>query len=380
MQGLIDKPIISADSHITEPPEVYKGRVSRRFAETAPKLQRTPEGGDVFVIDGMADPFPITLASGAGLRGQALADRANARLDQCFVGGWDPKQRLLDQDQDGIHGEVIYPSLGMFLCNHPDLDYKTEMFRAYNEWLAEFCSVAPDRLIGLGQTSMATPEQGIRDLEAIKKQGMRGVMMPGYPQVEDYDSPIYDDFWAAAIELKLPLSFHILTYKDGLGKARGPKVNAFMAIIRGNQDIIGTLIFSGVFERHPGLKVVCAEADAGWVPHFMYRMDHAMEHNPWTAGKQTLARRPSEYFRENIYLTFQDDIIALKLKDFFNKQRMMWASDFPHLDSTYPDSQKLLREQTADLSKEEKTWLLHDNVAGLYELNEAEQPIIHASR
>jgi len=366
---IIDKPIISADSHITEPPSLYQGRVPKKFADTAPRLHRTDTGGEVILIDGMADPFPITLASGAGLRGQALADRANAKLEECFAGGWDPKQRLKDQDHDGIHGEVIYPSLGMFLCNHPDMEYKTAMFAAYNDWLAEYCSVARDRLIGLGQTAMESPEQGIRDLETIKRMGLKGVMMPGYPEIEDYDSPIYDDFWAAAAEMDLPLSFHILTYKDGLGKARGPKVNAFMSIIRGNQDIIGTMIFSGVFERHPTLKVVCAEADAGWVPHYMYRMDHALERNPWTAGKSTLQRSPSHYFRENIYLTFQDDLIALKLKDFFNKQRMMWASDFPHLDSTYPHSQSLLAEQTAGLSQQEKTWLLHDNVAGLYGLN-----------
>jgi predicted TIM-barrel fold metal-dependent hydrolase len=369
MEALIDKPIISADSHITEPPSLYKDRVPKKFVDSAPRLVRTEQGGDVVIVDGMPDPFPITLASGAGLRGQALAERANTPFDQCFAGGWDSKQRLLDQDLDGIYGEVIYPSLGMYLCNHPDVAYKTAMFDAYNEWLAEYCSLNTSRLIGLGQTAIETPEQGIKDLEQIKKMGLKGVMMPGYPTLEDYDSPIYDDFWAAATELDLPLSFHILTYKDGLGKARGPKVNAFMSIIRGNQDIIGTMIFSGVFERHPGLKVVCAEADAGWVPHYMYRMDHALERNPWTAGKSTLAQSPSHYFRENIYLTFQDDLIALKLKDFFNKERMMWASDFPHLDSTYPDSHKLLAEQTADLTKQEKTWLLHDNVATLYGLS-----------
>lgn len=368
-ENLTAKRIISADSHVTEPPSVYRDRVPQRFRNRAPRLIQGEGGGEMIVIDGMADPFPITLASGAGYRGQALADRANVKLEQCYSGGWEPKQRLRDQDRDGIGGEVIYPSLGMYLCNHPDAEYREVMFGAYNEWMAEYCEGAPDRLIGLGQTAMTSVEQGIRDLERIKAMGLRGVMMPGYPVIEDYDSPLYDPFWEAAVALDLPLSFHILTYKDGIGKARGPKVNAFMSIIRGNQDIIGMMIFAGVFERHPKLKLVCAEADAGWVPHFMYRMDHALERNPWTAGKSVLARSPSHYFRENIYLTFQDDIIALKLKDFFNRERMMWASDFPHLDSTYPDSMALLAEQTQGLSAQERDWLLHDNVASLYGLN-----------
>src|ERR1700752_1130496 len=105
----------------------------------------------------------------------------------------------------------------MLLCNHKDADYKTACFEAYNRWITEYCSPHPDRLLGVGQTAMRTPEDGIHDLEAIRKLGLRGVMMPGNPTVEDYASPIYDDFWRAAIALELPLSFHILTSRaDGV--------------------------------------------------------------------------------------------------------------------------------------------------------------------
>jgi predicted TIM-barrel fold metal-dependent hydrolase len=114
---------------------------------------------------------------------------------------------------------------------------------------------------------MRSPEEGIDDLHAIRALGLRGVMMPGDPAVEDYDSPVYNPFWEAAIELDMPLSFHILTMKNA--HTRGPRINTFLSIIRGNQDIMGTLIFGGVFERYPQLKVVCVEADAGWVPHYL---------------------------------------------------------------------------------------------------------------
>ena len=99
----------------------------------------------------------------------------------------------------------------MVLCNHPDFDFKHACFEAYNRWIAEYCVAHPDRLLGCGQTAMRTPEEGIDDLHAIEALGLRGVMMPGIPAVEDYDSPVYDAFWEAAIELGLPLSFHILT-------------------------------------------------------------------------------------------------------------------------------------------------------------------------
>jgi len=123
-----------------------------------------------------------------------------------------------------------------------------------------------------------------------------------------------------------------------------------------------------VFERNPRLKLVCVEADAGWVPHYMYRMDHAWDrHRYWlTAG--ALSKPPSEYFREHVYTTFQDDWVAFKTKDLCNVRRLMWANDFPHSDSTWPWSQDLLKKHTANLSEQERNYILHDNVSELYRL------------
>ena len=172
--------------------------------------------------------------------------------------------------------------------------------------------------------------------------------------------------------LGLPLSFHILTSTGvGLEQGRGPKINNFPAIMRANQDIIGMFIFGGVFHRHPKLKLVCVEADAGWAPHYVYRMDHAYKRNRhWMKGRE-LGQLPSEYFRENVYMTFQDDWTAFKFRDDCNIRRLMWANDFPHSDATWPRSQEILAEHTADMTEQEKDWILHDNVAELYGLNVA---------
>lgn len=363
---LIDKPIISADSHVVEPVSMYDGRLPKKF--TAPYMVRQGEG-DVIIIDGMDDPYPVGMASAAGKRGPALIDYLRkAALGEGHTGGHDPVQRLLDQDTDGVAAELLYPSLGMHICNHTDPEYKDALFAAYNEWMAEYCAYAPNRLIGMGQTGMSSPQQGIRDLEQIKRLGLRGVMMPGTPLMEDYDSRIYDDFYAAAVDLGIPLSFHIFTYRNDLAKPRGPKINIHISVIRGNQDLIGTMIFGGVFERFPKLKLVCVEADAGWAPHFAYKMDHAFEITPHWLGDVTLSKPPSEYFWENVYVTFQEDKTALPMRHLLNMDRLLWANDFPHVDSTWPNSKSLLAEFTADLTVAEKTKLLHDNVAGLYGL------------
>src|SRR5271156_4017545 len=365
----MQKPIISADSHITEPPNTYIDNIDPKFRDRAPHMVRDEKKGDLFMIDGMKRPIPMGLIAAAGKAAEELT-LLGIKFEELHRGGWDPDARMADQDRDGVAAEVIYPTVGMLLCNHKDYDYKKACFDAYNQWIAAYCSAHPDRLIGTGQTAMRSVEEGISDLQRIKDLGLKGVMMPGNPQVEDYDSPIYDPFWEAAIAFGMPLSFHILTSRDdAVGRSRGPKLNSFLSIIRGNQDIIGMLILSGVFERHPQIKVVGVEADAGWVPHYMYRMDHAYDrHRYWlTAG--TISKMPSEYFRENIYLTFQDDWVAFKMKDLCNYRRLMWANDFPHSDSTWPWSQEILAEHTKGLSQQEKDAILHDNVADLYNLS-----------
>jgi predicted TIM-barrel fold metal-dependent hydrolase len=179
----------------------------------------------------------------------------------------------------------------------------------------------------------------------------------------------------------MPLSFHILT--TGLdemtgGKFRGPQMNSFLGIIRGCQDIIGTLIFGGVFERHPELRIVCVEADAGWVPHWMYRADHAFDrHRNWLGADAGLTRRPSEYFRENVYVTFQDDLVAFRVTDLLNHERLMWANDHPHSDSTWPDSQAVIAEHTSHLAASVRDDILWRNCARLYGLDA--QPPVSAS-
>ena len=361
---------ISADSHVTEPPNCYIDHIDPAYRDIAPYVTRHGRFGDIFVIDGMDKPIPMGLIAAAG-RDPKTLKWGGVKIEDWHRGGWDASHRIADQDRDGVAAEIIYPSVGMMLCSHPDFDYKHACFSAYNRWLQEYCAVAPDRLFGMAQLAMRSVEDGVKELETAKEMGFRGVMMPGEPQYEDYDHPDYDPFYAAAVALGLPLSFHILTSGASLEHGRGPKINGFPAVIRANQDIIGMFIFGRVFERHPELKLVCVEADAGWAPYYMQSMDYKYRvHRHWMKF-DAMQRLPSEYFKENVYLTFQDDWIAFKYREDLNIRRLMWANDFPHTDSTWPDSQALLARHTADLGDEERDWVLHDNVAALYGLEAA---------
>lgn len=374
------KPVLSADSHVLEPPDAYTNRMDRRFRDRAPHLTHDANKGSVYVIPGIDKPLSLALMSAAGTPPDKISE--SAEWSELQSGGWDPEKRIEDQKRDGVAAEILYPSLGMILCKHPDYDYRKACLDAYNEWVAEYCSNHRDRLLGVGQVSLRTPQDGIEEARKIKSLGLRGIMLPGWPALEDYDSRIYDDFWATCVELKLPVTFHHLpgsrnpndksdNIYGSANRGVNSKLNSWMNLIRGNQDILAMFVFGGVFERHPRLKLVCAEADAGWVPHFTYRMDYAYDRHRHHVKTEKLSKAPSEYFFNNIYLSFQDDLVAFQLRNHMNIRRLMWANDFPHFDSTWPNSREIIKKHTAGMPEEEKNWILHDNLAECYGLEAA---------
>jgi predicted TIM-barrel fold metal-dependent hydrolase len=367
---------ISADSHITEPGNCYIERIDPKFRDRAPTAVTDDVMGATLLIDGGRSRVPYGMVAAAGRPWERIGPFEYVGWEELHPGGWDPAARLEEQDRDGVSAEILYPSAGMLICNLDDADYKKACFDAYNLWIAEFQSYAPDRLIGLGQTALRGVDEGIADLEAIAALGLRGVMMPGLPAcldaVGDYDDPVWDPFWTAAIDLGLPISFHILTAKSNIGDPgfRGPKMNSFLGILRANQDIVGTMVFGGVFDRVPDLQIICVEADAGWVPHWAARADHAFaRHRNWLAAP--LERAPSEYLFNNVSFTFQDDWTAFKVVDLLNHEKLMWANDHPHSDSTWPESQALLAEQTVDLDPVVRDDILWRNCARMYGLEAA---------
>lgn len=375
---------ISADSHIVEPPHCFTDFIDPAFRDRAPHVARQADGRDLYVFEGVRKPIPIGLLDGAGMTAK---DRRQHIMTTTFDGirpsAWDPKYRIADQERDGIAAEIIYASVGMILCTHPDLAYKTACMEAYNRWLQTYCAEAPRRLFGLAMTPVASVDSAIEDMRRAKAMGFVGMMMPGNPIHEDYDHPDYDALWQAACDLDMPLCFHILTAREGSMESvfrpqRGHQINGFMGIIRAVQDVVGTFVLAGVFERFPKLKLVCAEADAGWLAHYMYRMDHAAKNFIDGGVLRGLSKLPSAYIRSNVWCTFQDDWVAFQMKEVVNVGQLLWANDFPHTDSTWPRSQDVLAEQCGHLNAAERSAILRDNVRNLFNLPVADRPLAQA--
>jgi len=368
---VIPRGIISSDGHVCEPPNCYVDYIEPKFRDIAPRIVEQPDGTEAFIVHGMKKPVALGFIDGAGFTIKERNDRARrVKFKDIRDAAYGGKARLPYMDKDGIAAEVIYASVGMGLCMHRDPEYKDACMKAYNRWLQSMCSEAPERVLGLAQTAVLSVDSAIEDFRHAKEMGFVGMMMPGRPIHEDYDHPDYDALWDCASDLGLPICFHILTSRDGhLGMAhRGHEMNNFLGIIRAVQDVVGLMVLGGVFERHPNLKLVCAEGDAGWMPHYMHRMDHAAKFNAEGGIIKGPSKLPSEYIKKNVWMTFQDDPTAFNSLHQMPYTQLLWASDFPHTDSTWPRSQQLLAQHTANLEEYQRQAIMRENAAKLFNL------------
>jgi predicted TIM-barrel fold metal-dependent hydrolase len=365
------KPVISADSHVLEPHDLWTSRMAgTEFADRAPHMVKHHEHGHLFIIDGLK-PFPIGLAGAAGKSNEELHASGDT-ADTLRSGGWDPAARLVDMDTDGVAAEVLYPSIGMTLAQSKDLDYQLACIEAYNDWLVDYCGAGDGRLVGLAMIPTVDPAAAVGEIERCASKGLRGAMVPGAPAEGHYAETRFDPMWAAFTAADWPVSFHILTGAGGgdptLGSGLG--MLTVMNIVHQVQQTLALLIFGRVFDRHPKLKVVSAEHDAGWVAHYSYRLDQMWDrHHNWLGRRSAgLERLPSEYLRENAYFTFQKDPVAVETRDRVGLDRLLWASDYPHSDSTWPHSLKVIERDFAGIPEADLDAIVHDNAVALYHL------------
>ncbi len=374
--------IVSADSHVMEPADLWLERLEPKFKERAPRVIEGYQGrkGHFFVVEGIR-PFPVAGGFAAGSKPEDLPKAWERGYEGCRPSGWDPQERIKDQEIDGVSAEVLYTTLGMALFGLDDAEFQQACFRVYNDWVGEFCSYDPKRLYGIALISLEDVQAGVRELERCAKMGLRGAMIWGSPPRErPYSSPEYDPFWAAAQDLEMPISLHVVTSKKGNqerkspsgesrphSERRGVTQSAYMRLIHEVQQSITDIIFSGVLERFPKLIIVSAENDTGWIPHYMYRADHAWEKFRFFE-KEPLPMRPSAYIRRQLYATFQDDPIGPSTYEYFGADNYMWASDFPHTDSTWPNSREVIQKDFAKVPPEVTQKIVANNAIRLYRM------------
>jgi predicted TIM-barrel fold metal-dependent hydrolase len=361
--------IISADSHFVEPPNMWAERVDKKFRDRAPHTVRGFNGkeGEFFVCENV-QPIPVAGFFGAGVPSAELPEHTKKGMEAAPASVWDPAARIKDQDLDGVQAEVIYTSMGMPLYGLDDVELRTACFRAYNDWSVEYCSYNPKRLLPLGLITLEDIAAGVQELQRIAKQGMRGAMIWAEPPDErPYTHADYDPFWAAAQDLNIPLSLHILTGRKGMGidLSKGDFALQVATLHHEVERSIAVFVLGGVLERFPKLTIVSAENDVAWMPYLMWRMDFARG-RLGASSSIKLSLKPSEYIKRQVYATFINEPIFLDGLHRYAADNAMWSSDYPHTAAIWPKSQEFVKETFGGLTEEERRKIVHDTAARVY--------------
>jgi len=386
-----DFKLISADSHVNEPPEAW-ARVQKQYGERAPRVVKDPPGvpkGTWLLIDGLP-PVGLSHYSKGLVVGknhgiseveqekhlETIRFNENFRYED-YPGGWEPAARLRDQDIDGVAAEILFSSAVRQLYSIADEPFQRAIFRSYNAWLQEFCSHNPERLIGLAILSILDIEHAVADIGEYSKAGFRGVQIPTRIKDSGYYEAKYEPIWAALEETGMIVNVHT-SATQGVARKHyeGPrdvdpkKQSLGLANKQAPaQQFLGNLILSGVFDRHPRLKVVCAEFDVGWVANLVQQVDYWFGRaSTYDAEKNINKQPPSAYFKSNAFFTYQDDRAGVLTTPVFGADNFLWASDYPHGVTTWPNSQATVERNCAGIDPAVKRKLNRDNVAKLYGL------------
>jgi predicted TIM-barrel fold metal-dependent hydrolase len=297
-----------------------------------------------------------------------------------------PKERLNEQDMDGVQAEILYasPQYPMLTRTIPEREPYLALIRAYNDWLAqEYCAIAPDRLLGQGIIPVWDLDASIDELTHCKELGLTGVTLGALPSGLGRPVPEDDRFWATAVEIGMPLSIHVQLYPKAGGpsfdypkRPEGIQAPDFVPRFyrygsRGAQNAV-QLVMSGVFDRFPNLQIYFAENQISWVPGFVEQFDRQYERNCYWArdvyGLPLLKQKPSEYIRQHIYWGFFDDPVGLRLRHEVGVDRIMWSTDFPHVESSWPNSRQVLHQTLGEATEEERRKLTADNAVRFFHL------------
>ena len=370
--------MISADSHVIEPPELYTERMAR-WGDRAPHVVRDADGNDWWYVDG----HRTNSFAGGSQTGRRFDDPGALvladRFDNVRTAAYDPERYADENLTDGVEGSVLYPTQQMQHYAVRNRELVDDACRAYNSWLAEFCAARPDRLRGLAALNVDDPATAAAELARARRLGLAGALIPvGLPTGDTYADRKFDILWAAAVDHDCPLSLHIGTYRANPARAKAPVIpgaqlaspkpaqTAFATADHWIRQSLADLIYSGVFERHPALAVVSAEHEIGWLAFFAERLDYTYTQRATKGLRFGDQRLPSDFLRTNVWVQFCEDPLVCSAIEAVGPDRVLWGSDYPHSEGLFPHSQRVVADRLGALDASERERITATNARGLY--------------
>jgi len=380
--------VVDADSHFTEPPDLFTRVAPAEFLDRVPRVEQV-DGVPHWVFDGHV-LTQATMACVIGRNGQkASADLGLNQwvIDDIHVGAYDPAVRLKVLDECGIDAQVIFPSTiglgGQDLGMIDDAVLCKLVIELYNDQMAEIQAESGNRLLPMPLMPAWDVDTCIAEAKRVAALGARGVNMTSDPQdlgAPDLANRAWDPFWETCTDLELPVHFHIGASVTSMGfygqyPWESHPMDTKLAIggtllFIGNARVVTNLILSGMFDRHPDLKMVSVESGVGWIPFILEALDYEMAENaPDDLAK--LKRMPSEYFRTNLYATFWFENNRNKLPELIDAvgaDSILFETDFPHPTCLYPNPLETVEKKMATLAPDVRKKIYGENARKLYRL------------
>ena len=376
--------IVDADAHVNPSHDMWADYLPANMREHAPQLEHG-EDCDYIVFEGNRRKLNLISAQG-GREGKDF--KMHGRAADARSGGWMPKARLEDMDEDGIDTAVLFGGGPLGTANN---DLFIASFEAYNRWLADFCAYAPKRFVGVGYVPMQDVDVAIRMMRDFVAKGLKAVNIPAFPMAKvaptaagsamdqqtraltgdinsdrSYADPEFDPFWKAACDLGIPVTIHL-----GGRAVRFTEPKFFLSDLVmskfGMAEPIAIMIYGGVFQRFPDLKLASIESGVGWFAFAANYMDetwHKQRH--WV--NSVLEKAPSHFWEKNIYGSFIHDRVGILTRDLPGAGNIMWSSDYPHSETTYPHSMQKIEELFEGVPEAEKAMIIGGRAKALFNL------------
>jgi predicted TIM-barrel fold metal-dependent hydrolase len=360
--------LVSVDDHVIEPAHLFEGRVPAKYADKAPKFSTRADGTFAWVYEGFEVPNPAV---------QAVVGRPMNEwgmnpvcLEEMRPGCYDIHDRIKDMDANGQLGAMCFPSFvrfsGALFLDHGDRDQSAAMVRAYNDWhIDEWAGTYPGRFIPLAIPILWDPELAAAEVRRVAEKGCHAVTFTSNPY--DLGLPsIYQEhwapFWRACEETGTVICLHIGSNSKAPSTSPDSPVELIYSLSPiGSIEAASDLVWSKILIKYPNIKFALSEGGIGWVPYFQERIDYLYRHTQHWSGMDLGDWLPSELFKAHVQVCFIDDIAGVDTLDHLNQDLVMWECDYPHSDTTWPQSPELAMRYMGGLSDEQIDKITHLN-------------------
>lgn len=368
--------VVDCDSHVMEPADLWETYLEPKYRDRAIRIAEV-DGVESLIMDGEVILAGVLAGlGGANLERSQLMGGGLKYEDGCPKASYDPAARAAMLDEWGVDIGVLFPTVGILPFPAKDQELASAYCRAYNTWQAEFSQSIPGRTAPVAHLNLKDLHEAKRELQRCIDLGFKGVFLP--PEPQDGVRPgqaHFDPLWRMCAEAGLPLCIHVIVRFSGAGIPFQPWQETSPGMVFGfglgaTGQIIPcatAMVTDGVFDRIPDLKVVCVEAGCGWAAYVMDRLDE--KYDLLSFGAPPLEMRPSEYFRRNLWFVAEPEERTIgAMLELVGEDRILWGSDFPHIDSTL-EAPHLIRRSVGGLSPERRTAVLGGNALPVFGLS-----------